>query len=133
MNTNTKVSKAERAAATVAARKRHHDGLAAVARQLTGRDLDGFAIWRKLRRIEHATHRAAEQYCNGFLDDAGVDQACVQAERAVGLAFGGRLPKGFFVNRDPRGYALKLEAGSYPGVGLHEDWGGYQILAAEID
>ena len=45
---------------------------------------------------------------------------------------GGKLPKGFFVNLDPRGYALKLEPGSVP-YPLHEDWGRYQILAPEIN
>lgn len=44
----------------------------------------------------------------------------------------GYLPEGFFVNGDPRGYALKLETGSVP-YRLHEDWGRYQILAPEIN
>ena len=44
----------------------------------------------------------------------------------------GGLPPGFFVNGDPRGYALKLEPGSVP-FPLHEDWGRYQILAPVID
>ena len=40
-----------------------------------------------------------------------------------------------FVNRDPRGYALKIEDEYVRANGLqiHRDWGGYGILAPEID
>lgn len=53
----------------------------------------------------------------------------------------GGLPAGFFINQDPRGYALKIRTPrSDPKrqdvtecPGLCTDWGGYGILAAEID
>ena len=41
-----------------------------------------------------------------------------------------------FVNKDARGYALKIDdewMRAHPGVWLHSDWGGYGILAPEID
>lgn len=40
-----------------------------------------------------------------------------------------------FFNGDPRGYALKIEDSwmrSHPDAKLHQDWGGYGILAPEI-
>ena len=39
-----------------------------------------------------------------------------------------------FINRDPRGYALKID-GDYirkNNIQLHTDWGGYGIIAPEI-
>ena len=41
----------------------------------------------------------------------------------------------FFVNRDPRGYALKLELATNEGhqFGIYTDWGGYGILCPKIE
>lgn len=41
-----------------------------------------------------------------------------------------------FLNKDARGYALKINdewMREHPDVRLHSDWGGYGILAPEID
>ena len=40
-----------------------------------------------------------------------------------------------FVNRDPRGYALKIKSEwvREKGAAIHQDWGGYGIIAPEID
>lgn len=40
-----------------------------------------------------------------------------------------------FINRDPRGYALKIDDGwmREHNAELHRDWGGYGIIAPEID
>jgi hypothetical protein len=38
--------------------------------------------------------------------------------------------EGFFINGDPRGYSLKIKEKIYPE--LHQDWGGYGILAPEF-
>lgn len=77
--------------------------------------------------------KATTAYCNGEIDEVACDEACRFAAEAVARIFGG-VPAGFFVNRDPRGYALKLdnEVTTIPD-GMHKDWGGYGILAATID
>jgi hypothetical protein len=68
----------------------------------------------------------------------------LEIKRRVEQLFG-CLPPGFFVNGDPRGYALKLdpEAPQVEGLPsakaliesarLHRDWGGYGILSPEIE
>ncbi len=37
-----------------------------------------------------------------------------------------------FINRDPRGYALKIREEAVMGMRIHRDWGGYGIIAPEI-
>lgn len=43
--------------------------------------------------------------------------------------------KKLFVNRDPRGYALKLKLATNESyqLGIYTDWGGYGILCPEIE
>lgn len=100
--------------------------------------------FRTLRTLENRAHRNAEQYCNGP-EYHGIDQdeyfkRRERIEEQVKALFGGTLPRGFFINGDPRGYALKINAGNEAGQehhpeyipqGLHKDWGGYGILAPE--
>lgn len=100
--------------------------------------------YRTLKTLENRAHRNAELYCYSE-DDGGIsgDEYSVRQERIeeqVKKLFGGTLPKGFFINSDPRGAALKINAGNEAGMtyhpeyipqGLHTDWGGYGILAPE--
>ena len=64
----------------------------------------------------------------------------------VTKVFGGKLPIGFVINGDPRGYSLKIKeeqnrifVNSDDGknhdqkVINYTDWGGYGILAPEFD
>lgn len=52
---------------------------------------------------------------------------------AIRRAWKSRVP--IFVNRDPRGYALKIDDKwmREHKAALHQDWGGYGIIAPEID
>jgi hypothetical protein len=100
--------------------------------------------YRTLKTLENRAHRNAEQYCNdpyygGIEGDEYERRQEVIAEQVKRL-FGGTLPAGFFINGDPRGYALKINAGNEAGMtyhpeyipeGLHKDWGGYGILAPD--
>lgn len=118
-------------------REQHHSALESLARNINPKSAtSGLALWRKLHRIETTTRRAAEQYCNGEID---LDQwqsvsaiATSQVEKIFGM-----LPTGFFVNGDPRGYALKLASTDDGEMAtpfqLHRDWGNNQILAPTID
>lgn len=95
----------------------------------------GLDTWRRLRRIETRANSAACAACNG---QPGMDAWPAERDRArravAKLRPDGKPPRGFFINGDPRGYALKID----PDVrklpaGMHKDWGGYGILAPEID
>lgn len=100
--------------------------------------------YRTLKTLENRAHRNAELYCYSE-SDGGINSDTYEARQEkiteqVKKLFGGTLPRGFFVNGDPRGYALKINSGNEAGMeyhpeyipeGLHKDWGGYGILAPE--
>ena len=113
-------------------REAHHNALATVFDRPTSYGLN---LWRKLRRIEATFSRQSLAFCNGELPAEDFEAAKQVARDAVArLTKSGKLPEGFFVNSDPRGYALKIhdsQAKQFPG--LHRDWGGYGCLAAEIN
>lgn len=102
----------------------------------------GQSLYRRLRRVEAFAHRKAEDYCNRVIDSDGWDKAHEDIEWRVKRIFYGVLPPGFRINGDPRGYALKIDAGTDAGSephpeyipeGMHTDWGGYGILAPDFD
>lgn len=114
----------------IKARAQHHEAL----KQMMPADsiMSGLQVWRKLRYIEAKAARLALKMCNGpEVTEAEKERIDAEVTTAVEKLFGRPLP-GFFINHDPRGYALKLEPGSVP-FKLHEDWGRYQILAPTID
>ena len=91
----------------------------------------GLQLWRALRRIEQEAHRNAELYCNGELEPAVYSNREEYTKHKVVKLFRQRL-KGFFINSDPRGYALKIVPDAVP-EGMQTDWGGYGCLAAVIE
>ena len=132
-------------------RAAHHAALETLANLPSG---EGVKLWRKLRRIETAANAAATAQCNGsdyngqpFRPDWHPDGSmgtndnptpyevfCDSIRARVAKTFGGELPKGFYLNQDPRGYSLKIdkERGGIIPSGMETDWGGYGILAPEI-
>jgi hypothetical protein len=126
-------------------RAKHHDALKAMLP--AGDTRSGLEVWRKLRRVEQEAGAGAVAYCNGealvryqgkrrlewdFHRDENAWELFVARIRAKVHNVFGYTPKGFFVNGDPRGWALKLEPKSVP-FDLHRDMGGYQILAPVIE
>jgi hypothetical protein len=129
-------------------RAAHHKALENLTNLPTG---EGVNLWRKLRKIETLASAAHDHYCsepkpfvvsgNGKTEsrvyDFASDEEAMGAFHdreiipAVARAFGGRIPAGFVINQDPRGYSLKLR-GDIP-AGMEKDWGGYGILAPEIN
>jgi hypothetical protein len=100
-------------------------------------------ICKRLRRLEAKAHRIAEQYCNGEIDGDESNKA----ERAIlnslakilysgpeAMPKCGMLAKAIFVNSDPRGYALKIddEYVKEHALKIHQDWGGYGIIAPDL-
>ena len=125
-------------------RNRHNAALLALANELNpGNKLSGLQIWRKLRRLEVMASNAATAQCNGqayggqpYRNEDQWKQFKAAVSAKVSAIFGGKLPPAFFVNGDPRGYALKLDSGDGQNAAtafeLHQDWGRNQILAPDI-
>lgn len=132
-------------AKTLEAVKRHGTSLLLAFPNATERD--PVALCKKLRRIESAAHRVMTDYCNG---DATSDQADKAEESALKrlrslLAVDSyqSASAALFVNRDPRGYALKLcdewtreynreQYSKTDGLPIYTDWGGYGIIAPDL-
>ena len=113
----------------------HYVALEAMGK-LTGATMTGKRISCKLLAIDRKAHRSAEDYCNGVIDLEEWEKRSENYSREVAFVFGGKLPDGFFVNGDPRGYTLKIDDAKmrdvYADINLHRDFGGFGILAPEI-
>lgn len=123
-------------AKTKEAIERHGKQLLAIFPNATERD--PVALCKKLRRIETSLERPLVGYCNGTTSETEVDKACDRAKKRVADLLGLTVPQlgemGFFVNRDPRGVALKIDDGTMRKNNwqLHRDWGGYGLLAPDL-
>lgn len=87
-----------------------------------------------------------EDYCNGLIDEEQADAVCGRAMKRVKTVLGcvqiDVEERGMFVNRDPRGCALKLGeewTRDWNGVMLEQrkeqittDMGGYGLLAPDL-
>lgn len=125
---------------------------------------DPVALCKKLRRLETAAHAIGLRLCNGPEyphGDVDADFACEIIIDKVSALLGNppahiaaHVP--VFINRDPRGYALKIQdvwmnqrreqwdrqiakqgkkaitEGYWALLRFHRDWGGYGIIAPEI-
>jgi len=91
------------------------------------------SCFNRLRALENRAHRLAEIQCSEHEIDEGTLESMENSiEKAVLKLFGGRLD-GFFINSDPRGYALKIDNDALRSPeGMHVDWGGYGILAPKF-
>jgi len=89
----------------------------------------GSTEYRELQRIEAKAHKFAEKCCNEDIPEEQQDKFADRIRKDVSALFGGKLPEGFKMNWDPRGYALKIDN---PPAGFYRDWGGYGILAPEF-
>ena len=103
---------------------------------------DGIAqpltLSKSLRRIETRLHRLAEDLCNGVKELTDKQfEAMEKRELARVTALLPYLPESAIViNTDPRGYALKISTEYMKANDLDDierDWGGYGILAPDIN
>jgi len=135
-------------AKTLEAIRKHGEALLAAFPNATERD--PIALCKKLRRIETAVSKPILFACNGNLDEGRLDTACQAAKTRTLKLLGEHLKYnsiiahcGFlFVNRDPRGCALKLDEqwtrafnnNQYtqrkPSITM--DMGGYGLLAPDL-
>lgn len=105
------------------------------------------ALCKKLRRIETGIAPIILRNCNEGVPDDEMDAATDKARARLMALLGGLSARqlkqfGLFINRDPRGYALKLSSewtdkfnDTLRGTGLfiHQDWGHYGILAPDLN
>jgi hypothetical protein len=121
--------------------KQHGENLLAIYPGCPERD--PVALCKRLRRIEAKAARLALAQCNGgagYIDDDEKLEAEYQklADAANNILRSRECEPVVFINRDPRGYQLKIEAGSTDELkllvesGLHRDWGGYGIIAPDF-
>ena len=101
---------------------------------------DPIELCKKLRRLEAQAHAFGLRLCNGpeFASEDEPDSICEKLLDKVNALLGYRSGDGVpvFVNRDPRGYALKISEcwmTANKVTRLHRDWGGYGILAPEFN
>ena len=131
---------------------RQHEQIEAHGRNLlaifpNATERDPVALCKKLRRLETKASRICTDYCNGDFDagengeklDAALDPILAKVNAILG-----NKPEDIlravpvFINRDPRGYALKIESDwtfaycQKTGRRIYSDLGGYGILAPEI-
>ena len=100
-------------------------------------ETDPVQLCRKLRRLESQAAAIALRLCNGPEYEGGydeVDRLCEAVLHRVNVLLGNTTVP-IRLNRDPRGCALKIEDNwmREHGARLHQDWGGYGILAPEIE
>jgi len=88
-------------------------------------------LCKRLHRIERKAHNYTLQLCNGP-EISGEDQDKFQAHILKRLSkLLGKGPS-VFINRDPRGYALKIETENAVGLDIYKDWGGFGIICPEF-
>lgn len=94
------------------------------------------ALCKKLRRIENAVSKPILDYCNGDCDEETINSAVNKAHKKLCELMG--FSTAFRINRDPRGYALKIDdtwmrQNFDISREIHRDWGGYGILAPDLN
>lgn len=115
---------------------RHYAALETLAKLCGLESPNGKKLSCKLLQIERIAHKRMEDYCNGIADTFQNNRHIEQHFTEVQKIFNNQLI-GFFVNTDPRGYTLKIDdeimRTTYKEVDLQRDWGGYGLLAPEIN
>jgi len=118
--------------------EKHGKDLQAIFPQVS--EWDAVALCKKLRRMEVKLEHIMELTCSDetFCHEMGEDgvdkitgKALARLDKILGF---GKAGVPVFINRDPRGYALKIESEYVADhkLSIHRDFGGYGILAPEI-
>lgn len=90
-----------------------------------------YATYEICLKAEKEAHRMMTKSCNGEISDEKLEKWEEKFLKRLTKNLGVKeMPDGFFINGDPRGYALKMKEGTFEG--LSTDFGGYGILGAEF-
>ena len=99
-----------------------------VIRELSGIDMPyPFDIWEQLVKLEKKATRMSVKDCN-----TGSDSNFEPIKKKVLKLLPNLAPEDFYLNLDPRGYALKIEDKKARELNMWSDWGGYGIIAPEF-
>lgn len=91
------------------------------------------ATLAQINAIERRAHKLAEDHCNIEMSEATLNKRMNKIIEQTTTAFGGSLPDNFFINLDPRGYALKINQENTSAPLSYQDLGGYGIIAPEFE
>ena len=120
-------------AKTLEAVKKHGEQLLAIFPNAT--EKDPVALCKKLRRIETVAHKLAEDCCNHLsMESPEYDARHENLKARIAKVLGDVGPD-VDINMDPRGYALKIDDlwMQAANAKLHRDWGGYGIIAPDLN
>lgn len=143
MNTEQKVSEKNFSDLTKKERRayrleKHYAALQSLYEVCGGGTMTGKKLSLKLLQFENWAHQITTNQCNGTGNEAEQEKELEFIETSVNAYFNYKL-QGFFINGDARGYALKIKdeffkpGAIYESIPLHKDFGGYGILAPEIN
>ncbi len=124
--------------------EQHGRNLLAIFPEATERD--PVKLCKKLRRLEAKAAEIGLRMCNGPQYAEGEADAATEAvlvkvntllqNRGCDTTARDRPRVPVFINRDPRGYALKIADGwmrdCQHELPLYKDWGGYGIIAPDF-
>lgn len=110
---------------------KHLELLANLSPDKTQAGLYAFDTFAALKRMEKTANKLTTELCNGTTKER---EAYIEKKLDKILTEVNRLltVKTAFINRDPRGYALKIKAEEAKKLAMYQDWGGYGILAPEF-
>jgi hypothetical protein len=95
---------------------------------------DPILLCKRLRYYERKAEVSTVALCNGCVEslqeyhEAALDRIESKVKKLLGVDDDNRI----FINRDPRGYALKMTEEFTANKVCHRDWGGYGILAPDF-
>jgi hypothetical protein len=99
---------------------------------------DMVSICKKLFSLEYKGNKIMVDFCNGLIDSNTIDYATEKIFNTLlfilHLSHSSPLAKSIIINRDPRGYCLKI-ASSYihaNNLKIYRDFGGYGIIAPDF-
>jgi len=98
---------------------------------------DPIKLCKKLRRIELEASRITAAYANGEIDGNTMENKLNRIEiKLVQILptrfIGNKVTACWFINCDPRGYALKVPETLAMEHHIYKDWGGYGIIAPDF-
>ncbi len=89
-------------------------------------------LCKKLRRLENLAANMALDLCNGIMTQHMSDIEHDSIKAKVIKLLGEPANHVFFINLDPRGYALKLTSEFSADKNIMRDWGGFGIIAPDF-
>ncbi len=102
-------------------------------------DTDPIKLCKSLRRLENKAEGIQELHGNGEYGESARQEAALIV-KLKNLLMPDATPNeflkfGIFLNTDPRGYALKIpdEIVKENNWAIHKDWGGFGIIAPDLN